>query len=265
MPPSRVADLGARAGTRIFVISLAGSAERRRRFAERAGEARVDWRFFDACEARDDALDYRPAEARIHCGRELSAAELACYSSHYALWRRLIADDATQYMILEDDVIADWERLAMLAGVDLSSSGLPLLRLYGKTPAPFLIRKRRWLTRASHLIEFQTLSYGAQGYVVTRAAARTLLDYARRALRPIDDQIERFWDHGLPNLCLFPFPLIEEARGSTIGDERFAAPDRSLARKLFLAKDLSKQRLARLRRAFHAQDWTAKPFAGEHE
>nr|MDQ4087122.1 glycosyltransferase family 25 protein [Pseudomonadota bacterium] len=260
---ARHADMPAR--TRLFVVSLARTPERRATFAARAGEAGIEWQFFDACEGLAEGLNYDEAQARLHYGRPLKASELGCYSSHFQLWSRLLDDDAAQYIILEDDVIADWAMLRIVAQTDFAGSDANYLRLYYKSPCPHVVRKRRYLTRNSHLLELFGPAYGTQGYVITRAAAQRLVPWCRNVTRPIDDQLDRFWEHGVPTLCLFPFPLVEEARGSTIGDDRFSETDRSLKRRMRIARDLARRRAAILRRRALRQDWTAIAFPGEPE
>jgi glycosyl transferase family 25 len=39
--------------------------------------------------------------------------------------------------------------------------------------------------------------------------------------RPIDVELDRPWAHGIQNLSVFPFPVIEESVDSTIGFGRY--------------------------------------------
>lgn len=242
--------------TRIFVVSLKKADERRRIFAERARDAGVEWEFFDAWETLAPGLVYDEAAATLHKGRPLSAGELGCYSSHYMLWQQLMADDAEQYIVLEDDVIVDWSMLRAVAGTNLAASRIEYLRLYYKFPSTYIPRKYGFLIRTRTLIELTGIAYGTQGYVITRDGAAKFLEYCRRVTHPIDDQMDRFWDHGVPNMCMFPFPLMEEAGSSTIGDSRFVAKDRSWRRRLYLRLDRLKQRRA-IRRRMKLGKWPA--------
>ena len=85
-----------------------------------------------------------------------------------------------------------------------------------------------------------------------------------RIVRPIDSQLDRYWEHGLPNLALFPFPIIEEFAGSTIGDHRVRAarePARArIERKLRSAWD-QVRRMAWLLTRSHRQVRDPSPFA----
>lgn len=241
--------------TRILVVSLKGATDRREMFARRAAEAGVEWEYFDACETLAEGLVYDEEGARLHKGRPLTKGEIGCYSSHYSLWRQLMSDSAEQYIVLEDDVLVDWRMIEMIAQTDLLKSGVEYLRLYYKLPSQHLIRKRRFIVRTRTLVELFSPAYGTQGYVMTKQGAEKLLANLHRVTLPIDDKMDRFWDHGVPNLSLFPFALIEEPAESTIGDDRFTAKDETLRRKLYLARDRLKRKLAMRRRLRLERRW----------
>lgn len=242
--------------TRIMVISMRGSERRRSAFAQRAEGAGVPWQFFDAKEDILEHLDYDPDDCVLGCGRTMSKGELGCYSSHYAVWEQLIDDVAEQYVVLEDDALVDWGRIALLCSVDLEASGIQYLRLYYTRAGPFIIRKRKFLVRNAALLELISEANGTVGYAITRSAAKKLVAYCRQVVRPIDNQLDRFWEHGIPNLALFPPPVIEETGPSAIGLERFASTKSSLKRKFRILEDKLKRKAAVLRRKRHRQDWT---------
>ena len=212
---------GRAARTKIIVISMADAAERRSRFQDRARSATVPWSFYPARTSLHPALRYDEQDAIVAKGRPLRAGEVGCYSSHYAAWQDLQGDDTDQYVVLEDDVIVDWTFVGKLAQVDLAQMGINYLRLYYKFPARAALVKENFLERARSIVELAGSAYGTQGYVITKAGARIFLDHCRVVTRPIDDEMDRTWVHGQPNLAVFPFPIIEEATGSTIGNTRF--------------------------------------------
>jgi glycosyl transferase family 25 len=210
-----------RVQTKIIVISLADASDRRSRFQERAQNASVAWSFYSACTGLHPALRYDEKAAIIAKGRPLAAGELGSYSSHYAAWEALQSDEADQYVVLEDDVIVDWAFLAKLAEVDLSDMGFNYLRLYYKFPAAAAVIRENFIERARSVVEVGEPVYGTQGYAITKAGAKVFLEHCRTVIRPIDDEMDRAWVHGQPNLAVFPFPIMEESAGSNIGDVRF--------------------------------------------
>ena len=214
---------GRAARTKIIVINMADAAERRSRFQDRARNAPVAWRFQPARTSLHPDLRYDEQGAIVAKGRPLRAGEIGCYSSHYAAWQELQGDDVDQYVVLEDDVIVDWIFIGKLAEVDLAGMGVNYLRLYYKSPARIAMVKENFIERARSIVELAGSAFGTQGYVITKAGARMLLDHCRVVTRPVDDEMDRSWAHGLPNLAVFPFPIIEESAGSTIGSTRFEA------------------------------------------
>ncbi|MBI2257154.1 MAG: glycosyltransferase family 25 protein [Proteobacteria bacterium] len=207
--------------TKVFVVSMANATDRQQRFTERAAGANVPWSFFDAYTKLHPTLVYDETEALLTHGRPLRPGELGCYSSHYAIWEQLVEDDVDQYVVLEDDVIVDWEYLKKIIETDLSAFKIDYLRLYYKYPVRQIVLMNAFVDRSRSLVELSDFAYGTQGYLITKVAAARLLRHCRVVRRPIDDELDRSWAHGVRNLAVFPFPLIEESGTSIIGASRF--------------------------------------------
>jgi glycosyl transferase family 25 len=211
--------------TSVRVISLPYAHERRARFAASAPlESEVDWSFFDASTTIAEGITYSRARALVSHGRELRAGEIGCFVSHYRLWNAFLASGAEQMLVLEDDVFVDWAAVRPMLDVAFPR-GIDYVRLYAMRPAP--LREIGWFL-GRRLVQFLHYAYGTQAYVVTRAGARRFVAAATGIERPIDDFMDRAWDHGVPNLALFPFPVLELAGSSSIGGvERHAKPSLS--------------------------------------
>lgn len=220
--------------TSIVVISLPDAADRRDLFAARAAGTSLPWRWFDARRELGPGLSHDPDEAIVAKGRPMYPGELGCYASHYAAWTEFLEGDADQLLVLEDDTIVDWGFLAKVAAVDLEPAGISYLRLYAKRPCAFRTLLQNAIERQRSVIEFLDRPLGTQGYLLTRAGARRLVPHCRRVRRPIDDELDRSWDHGIPTLCVFPFPVIEESTASGIDAarwDRFEMPARLRLRR----------------------------------
>ena len=97
------------------------------------------------------------------------------------------------------------------------------LRLYAKRPTAFRLHGEAIEARR-FLVEYAAYVHGTQGYVISRAGAERFVRHCRRVRRPVDNELDRAWDHGVPCLALFPFPLTEISTGSTIGAARWERP-----------------------------------------
>lgn len=209
--------------TRIVVVSLKGAEARREAFQAATAPAAPPWAYFDACESLHPDLAYREEDAIVAKGRPLTPGEIGCYSSHYELWRQLAAGRDDQYVVLEDDVIVDWDYLAALVRIDHAAAGHDYIRLYYKKPAPMRMLERDFGARTRWLTEVGGFCFGTQGYLITRKAAATFVERFRTVRRPVDDEMDRSWSHGVRNLAVFPFPIMERAQESGIGLKRFEA------------------------------------------
>jgi glycosyl transferase family 25 len=98
---------------------------------------------------------------------------------------------------------------------------IPYLRLYYKWPARLSLLKPHFVEQSRSIVELSGPAFGTQGYLITQAGAKRLLDHCRVVRRPIDDEMDRSWVHGVRNLAIFPFPILEEAASSNIGGTRF--------------------------------------------
>ncbi len=207
--------------TSVVVISLPDATERRALFTERARGTTIRWTWLDAHRRLAPELSHDPEEAIVAKGRPMYPGELGCYSSHYAAWRGLLESSASQLLVLEDDTIVDWGFLEKLVTVDLQAAGVSYLRLYAKRPCAFREVLRDAIERQRTLVEYLDRPLGTQGYLLTREGAARFVHHCREVRRPLDDELDRSWDHGVACLGIYPFPLIEQSTASAIGPERF--------------------------------------------
>lgn len=201
------------------VISLTRSRDRRQAITENLADLALPWSFFDALGPDDDiGIASRVQDQVDHFGRPLTPGEIGCFKSHYAVWRIFEAEPSLDWLlVLEDDVCLDtsFDFATLIAA--LEQEGLGYLRLFCRE------WRRGWpvMSLGDHQILFLASDpYGAQGYLVSRPAAARLVESIEAIRRPIDDELGRFWEKGLGNFLLFPFPLLERQTPSTLSGQR---------------------------------------------
>jgi len=207
--------------TKIWVISLSTATERRAQFQQTVAASAIDWSFFDAHTALQGDLRYSAPNSIVHHGRTLRNGELGAYSSHYALWQWLLTSDCEQIVVFEDDVQVDWEYLQFLTRHDFTAMGIPYLRMYTKIPARWRYVQSPFLDRYHHLIRFTSYALGTQGYLLTKAGARSFVQHGQDIRYPVDAFMDQYWEHKVANLGIYPFPIYERSIASTIGEQRF--------------------------------------------
>jgi len=233
----------------VRVISLVAADERRAGFTRFAEGSTIPWSFFDARTDIADPLRYDETVTRRAHGRTLTSGELGTYASHAAVWEWLLESKLPQMIVFEDDVVADWPFIAQLAALDFSQMGIDYLRLFTKIPARFRKLRCPFIDRYHHLIRITSFALGTQAYLVTRAGAERLLKHATRIECPVDAYMDKYWQHGVPNLALYPFPVFERFSASTIGEARFEKQPLPVADRVALFSHRLKERLAMVQNA----------------
>ncbi len=203
--------------TVVHVISLPGSLRRDAMARQLGAVPGLCWGFFDAARTPPATIPYDPAAARRAIRRELTPGELGCYGSHVAVWQAIADGHAEAAVVLEDDVLIDPGFFADLPAIVASLAAHPFVRLHAKAPTAARIIGR---TAGRHVVRYRGAAIGAQGYILRREGARAWLASITKVVRPVDDEMERYWAHGVANIGLHPSPIIERMGASTIEDAR---------------------------------------------
>ena len=111
--------------------------------------------------------------------------------------------------MLEDDVAPSPELPAVLAGLDRMTDAYDLVFLHRGSPRRAFVPHLSLVT--GHRLGWVRFSHmGAQGVVVTRRAARVMLEAEPVARPGLDRALARYWRHGLRTYCVRP-PAVEKA------------------------------------------------------
>lgn len=205
----------------IRVVSLVTSVERRASISRILENCEISWQFFDALTVNSEHwLKQDDQRQRTRFGRLLTPGEIGCFKSHAKIWREIAGDNTIDWvLVLEDDVLWDASFNISEAAEYCSKLGINLIGLFVKRLQPFDVVD---LFGERQLVRFRTDPYGTQAYLINRAGAQKLISTVEYMDRPVDDELGRFWLHGLELFALFPFPAIEANQISTLRDGRDA-------------------------------------------
>lgn len=228
----------------VVVISLVGSQTRRAYIGEQLSRAGVPFRFFDAERFTSYPPQYDAATRLKTHGNHMNLSEVGCYDSHYQIWQQLVASNDEAWCILEDDIELSDRFSSVLAQLRTLSQPYGIIRLcdHGGEDSWEIGR----LADGSILKDHRKQPFGTQGYVIHRDAAKTLLAYAKRILYPIDDVLNRNWEHRVSTASITPSVLVHrnDLMGTTIGREKAKRTLRQkLVREFFLGRDSLNRRL----------------------
>ncbi len=206
--------------TKTYVISMRDASERREEMKRQLDKSGLDWSFCDAHDAPITDLICERSSWLRSIGRPLNDRELGCYSSHYDNLTKFVSDDSADIaLVFEDDAVIDIEHLANINGLSELVARYGYIRLnaqnLAKASLVYIQGRRR-------LLRFRKSVYGTLAYALDKKTAKHLLIHLRKVRRPIDMEIDRFWDHGVPILCLYQPVAIESSKPTQIGQRNFS-------------------------------------------
>jgi glycosyl transferase family 25 len=174
--------------------------------ADQLDKLGLPWSFFDARTTPPIDIPYDEVLAGHLWGQPLTPGELGCYASHYELWKSVAAEDGpAALLVLEDDIWLDPTFFAHHEQLVEAAQRFGYLRLCATVPTA-LETEDKFLDR--FVARVKGRCFGTQAYLMTRAPARRLLASVTKVIRPIDDELDRYWVHGVPNRVVYPFPVL---------------------------------------------------------
>ncbi|MFP1646719.1 glycosyltransferase family 25 protein [Pontitalea aquivivens] len=152
----------------------------------------------------------------------LRPAEVATFLSHRACWQAIVNQGLDAALILEDDVALEEPAFsrALEAAQALMVQG-DMVRF------PIKMREKPGKILSAGVdpcvMVPRSIGLGMVVQIVTRDAARVLLEKTRHFDRPVDTYLQMRWDHGLRVLTVWPSGVREisaDLGGSLIGKRR---------------------------------------------
>lgn len=220
---------------KIFVISLARSAERRAKMLANFNKANVEFEFFNAVDASAEGfiLSDRaaPQITQKRKGYELLNSEVACYASHFLLWEKCVEINEP-IVIFEDhaDLTDDFKITLQNTFMYISEFN------YIKLSVPLRLSKfiKKKAVDENHFIGryIKTVCYNT-GYMLTPYAAKQFINASKKFIEPVDDFMEKPWLHDIKTFSLDPFICYRAKIPSTIGSNRKNKSNTSLYRKTY--------------------------------
>lgn len=210
----------------IFVITLQKSKQRQAAIAAELSRLGITaYRFF---KGPDGALGEHKTISRYDerkClrtfGAPLVAGEIACFASHFLLWRECIAQ-GRPILIMEDDLTFQPGFTEVLSMTEARIEDHRFIRLYGLKSYPYKVLEEIDETRK--LVRFLRGPVGTQCYGISPEGAVALLKKADCWIQPVDDYIDGFWHHGVASKAIVPFEVSEidqDVSQVSIGPRKF--------------------------------------------
>lgn len=214
-----------------YVIHLRRAVGRRPVAERLCAMAGVPCEILDAVDggalpAQETDQAYQPRLIAPHYPFPLSGGEIGCFLSHRRAWTEFLKGEAEACVILEDDmeIMSPFAQALALAGRHIQDLGY----IQFQTRAISGATSGTALDQEGPAVLFQPRLTGLRtsGQVISRDAARRLLDLTATFDRPVDTFLQMHWHTGLRLGAIVPSGLVDVALGaggSTISSKRSIA------------------------------------------
>ncbi|KXB31530.1 hypothetical protein AT959_07695 [Dechloromonas denitrificans] len=174
-----------------FVLNLERHTERRDAIEQQLKTREIEFEILSAVDGQclsADTLDsvYSPSKTQAFLGRQLTKGEIGCVMSHCMALRRVVSDNLSAALILEDDAFIS----PMVKNIIDSLDGSILSGDYDVCLLTHVAKYSEWSSRQisgteSFLVPVVD-AYLGSGYVVTNRGARRVIDYFSTIYHPFD-------------------------------------------------------------------------------
>ena len=186
---------------KIYLINLARSTDRLTACARQLDVHDLPYERIDAIDgddmhnsAVDDIYDFNKSSYHKH----MTKGEIACYLSHVKTWQRIVDKKLDYAVILEDDILLQdgvQEALDAIASID---EPWDLIKL---AEAPIKRKVEHHIPVADFsLVTYNKVPIRCCAQVISLAGAKKLLANSAKVTRPIDIELQYWWES---KLCVF--------------------------------------------------------------
>ncbi|WP_350978270.1 glycosyltransferase family 25 protein [Shewanella sp. AC34-MNA-CIBAN-0136] len=197
---------------KVFLINLDNSTERFTFMDEQLKQLGIEYQRISAVYGKDlhdidIAKVYDPQTNLQKYDKKLNLGEIGCYLSHVQCWQMIIEQQLDYALILEDDSILDPALMTVIQHINNLSADWDYIKLcHGRKPKGIV--KSIVLDDRFSLSTCLKLPASTRGQCVSFAGAQKLLATAYPIARPVDIDIQFWFEKQLRCFVVRPFPVI---------------------------------------------------------
>ncbi|REL26296.1 glycosyl transferase family 25 [Thalassotalea euphylliae] len=165
--------------------------------------------------------------------RPLSNGEVGCYLSHRAAWQKIADGDAPYGIVLEDDIAINGNMHLAIDTLDTLHMDWQVIKLsaYQSRTRPIVFSQP--IGNGFDLVIHNKPMTGCAASAITKEAAKKLLAQSTKFGRPVDVDIQHFWESNVEVCSLMPYPISQDmSYQSTITQRKGKAGKRFWQRKI---------------------------------
>ncbi len=150
--------------------------------------------------------NYNPALNRKIYRRPLSLGEIGCYMSHKKCWQHIVNNNLKTCLILEDDAELDTRLPQAINLIKSYKHPWDAIKLCDP-PKQKVISASLTLDEDFKLCQYKKIPSRATGYLLSYEGAVKLLKARNQFGRPIDDDLQFYWEYDGNVMGIEPSPI----------------------------------------------------------
>ena len=164
--------------------------------------------------------------------RPLSNGEIGCYLSHRAAWQKIADGDEPYGIVLEDDIAINGNLQLAIDTLEALPIDWQVIKLSAYQSRTRPIAFSHPIGNGFDLVIHNKPMTGCAASAITKAAAKKLLTQSNTFGRPVDVDIQHFWESNVKVCSLMPYPVSQDmSYQSTITQRKSKAGKRFWRRK----------------------------------
>ncbi|WP_281358587.1 glycosyltransferase family 25 protein [Alteromonas ponticola] len=192
-----------------FVINLDRSQQRMVNMTSQFSTQSIDFERISAVDGASISEDviarYYSLSSPLKYHKQLNKGEICCYLSHRKVWQKMVDEQIPQAIILEDDVDIVGDLSAVADTLPSMVDDWDYIKLAEHT-------RRRGVVHSESVNPFTRVIYDkiparTCAQAVSLSGARKLLAASEKIYRPIDIDLQYWWEKDLNIFGLQPYPV----------------------------------------------------------
>ena len=221
---------------KIFVINLDSSKDRLKNIQMEFKKLHLDFTRIPAIKASlnfsKPYINYNPELNKKTYRRPLSRGEIGCYMSHMRCWQEIVDKKIPIALVLEDDAKLNDQLPDILSSIEEISLKWDIIKLC-EPPNPKRILASVPLYKNFHLCQYRKIPSRATGYVISNQGATKLLEVRNFFGRPVDDDMQFYWEFSGVIYGVEPSPIGNSHFGD---DSNIDSNEPRQSKKTFLSR-----------------------------
>nr|MCS5588968.1 glycosyltransferase family 25 protein [Candidatus Thioglobus sp.] len=201
----------------VYVINLDTSLDRLLKSKERLEEQsitseRISGVLGSALTQEELKKHYCPNLNREKYHTALTPSQIGCYLSHRKAWERTANGEAPYAIVLEDDIKLIGNLTNAIQTIESFNFPWDLIKLSAYQSRLRKIKFSRLVANDMNLVIHNKPMSGGAATAISKSAAKRLLAATEKFGRPVDTDIQHFWEKNIEVVSLMPYPIAQDMK-----------------------------------------------------